>query len=442
MRPERAALDRPFDVDLTASYYAGGRVAARPIAWRVTQFPYEWTPKARTGFFYSSDGRFSRVARFESTPALERSDSTDESGSARLALNPAVEATAQPRTYVVEATVVGADDQTVTSTRSIVALPPFVLGLEVPRYVERATGSGPLRPRFLVVGPDDKPIAGQKVTVRLIHRQWHAHLRASDFSDGVARYITEVVDEKVLERQVVSSADAQAIELELPEAGVYVVELEAHDRLGRAQTVAVDLFAGGGEPVAWEKPPAAVFQVTPDKAKYEPGDTARLVLQSPFQSGEALAVVEAPDGNRYSWLPVRGGQATFELAVEGDVGAASAGALPADARPARRDEAGPRQRHRSRAPVDLRRHRLARGRAQGQPRRRRARISRTRPAGAGDRDRNPARGPRRRAARGRSDALAGRPGGARARARSAARSAALVPRRGALLLYRRATRAR
>jgi hypothetical protein len=102
--PERAALDRPFDVDLTASYYAGGRVAARPIAWRVTQFPYDWTPKARTGFFYSSDGRFSRVARFESTPALERTDTTDESGSAKLALNPAIEATAQPRTYVVEAT--------------------------------------------------------------------------------------------------------------------------------------------------------------------------------------------------------------------------------------------------------------------------------------------------------------------------------------------------
>ncbi len=90
--PERAALDRPFDVDLTATYYAGGRVAGRPIAWRVTQFPYEWTPQARSGFFYSSDGRFSRVARFESTPALERTDITDESGGAKLALNPAVEA--------------------------------------------------------------------------------------------------------------------------------------------------------------------------------------------------------------------------------------------------------------------------------------------------------------------------------------------------------------
>ena len=34
------ALDKPFDVRMTASYYAGGRVAERPVRWRVTQFPY------------------------------------------------------------------------------------------------------------------------------------------------------------------------------------------------------------------------------------------------------------------------------------------------------------------------------------------------------------------------------------------------------------------
>ena len=56
---ERVPLDKPFNVGLLASYYAGGRVAARPIQWRVTQFPYTWTPKARPGFLYSSDGRFS-----------------------------------------------------------------------------------------------------------------------------------------------------------------------------------------------------------------------------------------------------------------------------------------------------------------------------------------------------------------------------------------------
>jgi len=312
--PERAPLDAEFEVALTATYYAGGRVAARPVEWRVTQFPYEWSPKSAPGFLFSSDARFARDRRFESTPAIERADATDEDGGARLTLNPAIEPTAQPRTYVVEATVVDADEQTVTATRQVVAVPPFLVGVAVPRYLERAET---VRPKILVIGPDEQPLAGREVTVRLIHRQWHSYLRASDFTDGVARYVTEVVDEKVAETTVASAARAIEVPLALPEAGVYVVELEAHDRLGRAQTVAVDFFAGGGEPVAWGKPATAVFSVVPDQARYAPGETARLVLESPFQTGEALAVVEAPEGNRYSWLPVAGGQAVFELPVEG-----------------------------------------------------------------------------------------------------------------------------
>jgi uncharacterized protein YfaS (alpha-2-macroglobulin family) len=312
---DRVPLDREFKVGLTGIYYAGGKVTSRPIAWRVTQFPYTWTPKRRSGFLYSSDGRFSRSANFTSTPRLEKQDTTDAEGSAKLVLNPAIEPTAQPRSYVVEATVTGADDQTVTATRSIVALPPFVLGLKVPRFLERATQ---IRPEVLVVGLDDKPVAGMEVKVRLLQRQWHSHLRASDFSDGVARYITDVVDEKVTETKIKSGADAVTVPLAIPRSGVYIVEIEASDRLGRTQVVTVDLYAGGDQAVTWTKPPAGIFTVTGDKASYAPGETAALVLQSPFQKGEALAVIEAPEGNRYEWVNVQGGAATFNLPIRGN----------------------------------------------------------------------------------------------------------------------------
>jgi hypothetical protein len=313
--PDRTPLDREFKVGLTGIYYAGGRVSGRPVAWRVTQFPYTWTPKRRAGFLYSSDGRFSRTATFESTPRLEKQDTTDAEGGAKLVLNPAIEPTAQPRTYIVEATVTGADDQTVTATKQVIALPPFVLGLKVPRYLERATQ---IKPEILAVGLDDKPIAGLEIKVRLLQRQWHSHLRASDFSDGVARYMTDVVDEKVQEIKIKSGADAVPVPLPIPRSGVYIVEIEASDKLGRTQVVSVDLYAGGDQAVTWTKPPAGVFTVTSDKDSYQPGDTAALVLQSPFQKGEALAVVEAPEGNRYEWVPVEGGAATYHLQIRGN----------------------------------------------------------------------------------------------------------------------------
>ncbi len=311
--PDRTPLDREFKVGLTATYYAGGQVAERPVRWRVTQFPYTWTPRAREGFQFSSDARYSSTGRFESTATMEREEVTDREGASSLVINPAAEVSAQPRTYVVEATVTGANDQTVTAVEQVVALPPFVLGLKLPRFLERATT---IEPEIIVLGLDDAPLAGQTVTVRMLHRQWHSVLQASDFSEGKARYVTDVVDEKVFETKVTSGTDVLKLPIPITTAGVYVVELEAADRLGRSQTVSLDLYAGGEEPIAWAKPTTPVFTVSNDKESYDPGDTAHLVLQSPFQKAVALAVVEAPDGNQYRWVTVEGGSASVPVPIQ------------------------------------------------------------------------------------------------------------------------------
>lgn len=310
--PDQASLDREFEVSLTAAYYAGGKVGGQPVQWRVTQFPYAWTPKKREGFVYSSDERYSRSGRFLSSPRLDKADVTSEDGGAKLALNPAVEPTAEPRSFVIEATVTGPDDQTVTATRTVVALPPLVLGLKVPRYIERAQR---IAGEMLVAGPDGALLPGHDVTVRLLRREWHSHLRASDFSDGAARYQTDVVDQKVSETTVKSGAEPSRFDLPIDRAGVYLIELEAHDRLGRAQVVRTDLYAGGQQPVSWAKPVSHVFSVVTDKARYDPGQTAQIVLKSPFQNARVLALVEAPEGNQYQWLDVVGGAASFPLSV-------------------------------------------------------------------------------------------------------------------------------
>jgi uncharacterized protein YfaS (alpha-2-macroglobulin family) len=307
--PEQVPLDREFKVQLTAQYYAGGQAAERPVRWRVTQFPYAWTPKTQPGFFFSSDGRFSGRERFQGSAALEQEGETDAQGGASLALNPAAEPTSQPRSYVIEATVTGADDQTVSTTQRVLALPAVVLGLKAPRYLERAKS---VTPQIIVVGPDGNLVDKHDVTVRLIKREWHSYLRAGDFSQAEAKYVNEVVDKKISERQVKSGAQPLALE----GAGVYVIELETQDRLGRAQTVSVDLYAGGDEPVSWSRPPSEVFKVTPDKASYVPGDTAHLILESPFQQAQGLAIVEAPDGNRYQWFTVKNGAASFDLQIQ------------------------------------------------------------------------------------------------------------------------------
>lgn len=306
-------LDRPFATKLVATWYAGGQVVERPVSWRVTQYPYTWTPEPRPGFVYSSDGRYTRTRRFESRPAIAQEGITDPQGAATLELDPSVEPTAQPRTYVIEATVTGDDDQTVTAVERVHAVPPFALGLKLPRYLPTADV---IRPEVIVAGPDGALLPGVEVQVTLKRRAWHAHLQASDFAHGEARYVTDIVDEPVRTTTVTSADEPLTLDLPIDKAGVYLVELEARDRLGRAQVVTLDLYAGGTGAIAWDKPKAGVFDLSTDREEHQPGQTARVVLQSPFQRAEALVIVEAPEGNRYRWLAVRDGKADFALEIE------------------------------------------------------------------------------------------------------------------------------
>ena len=126
----------------------------------------------------------------------------------------------------------GDDDLQVRTTQRITALPPFVLGVKVPRYLPNA---GAIDPEIVALDAEGHEVAGLPMTVRLVHRQWNALLQASDFAQGSAKYETQVLDETVAERRITSGAAALPVHFDAPEAGVYIVELEAADKVGRRQ---------------------------------------------------------------------------------------------------------------------------------------------------------------------------------------------------------------
>jgi uncharacterized protein YfaS (alpha-2-macroglobulin family) len=311
--PDQVPMDREFTVTATADYYAGGRVVGQDVAWRVTQFPYDYVPKSRPGFLFSSDERFSKPSRFQSPGALEKRDKTDATGASALTLNPALEMDARPRRYVCEVTVTGADEQTVSTTKQVLALPPFILGLKVNRFQAETKA---IRPEIIAVDGADALVKDLEVTVRLLQRQWHSALTESDFSTGKAKYLTEVVDKEITKTTLTTSDQPLPVDLAVQESGIYVVEVSARDKLGRLQIVSVDLYVGGKESLTWKKPEANIFETSTDKTDYNPGEAARILLKSPYQNAHVLAIVEAPDGNVYEEFGIQGGRAVFNLPIQ------------------------------------------------------------------------------------------------------------------------------
>lgn len=311
--PQITPLDGEFNIDLLARYFAGGLVADRPVRWRAAQFPHVWTPPGREGFLFSTDSRFSGEAKFRSNAVLERDGRTDAGGAARMTFDTTVEPTAQPRRYSIEATVTGEDDIQVRNVINVVATPPFALGLKVPRYFERP---GAIEAQAIAVDGKGTGLAGLEIVARFVRRNWSSVLQASDFAQGSAKYVTQTIDETLVERKITSAADAQALAFEAREAGVYLVQLEAYDRLGRRQQVSVDFFVGGETPVTWARPPARSATVATDRDAYAPGETATLVIQSPFQRARALAIVEEPgEAFRTEWVEIENGYGRFRTAI-------------------------------------------------------------------------------------------------------------------------------
>ncbi len=314
--PDTVPTDRAFTLTMTADYYAGGRVVGQEVTWEVTQHPDGFdAPAEHPGFLFSTDQRFSDGTPFRATGITKR-EFTDENGSATLELNPTLEPDGRSRLYVVEATVRGADEQTVTAGKFVRAVPAFILGLKLDRFLKDTLI---INPEILVLNHEGKPREGLEFHLRLMHRQWHSYLKESDFTTGKAEYVTDVVDVPLIQQMLISTTAPMALSFPVEAAGVYVVEIAAQDRLGRRQSVSADLYVAGDTAVAWEKPQANVFETTPDETAYDPGEVANLLLKSPFQQASALIIVEGPKANQYHWTDIKKGQGVFPIPITGDM---------------------------------------------------------------------------------------------------------------------------
>jgi uncharacterized protein YfaS (alpha-2-macroglobulin family) len=314
--PDRVPFDAPFDIELDASYYAGGKVVGQSVEWSVSEGSWSVSPAAWPDYSFSTYLSMGGEYRDEGVSASESEDVTDDDGTATLTIDPRAAQSIQSRYYKVQASVRGADAQTVSQTKTVLALPPFSIGLKVPRF---ETDSMAVKASVVVLDHLEKTLAGKELSLKLYERQWHSYLTESDITTGAAKYVSDIVDNLVLEKSLVSGADAISVELPVANAGVYIVEIQGRDAVGRLQSIKRDLYVSGPTPVAWKRTTAAVFETSLDKKLYEPGDKAKLLIQSPFQSAMAFVVEERPSGNVYRWAEVKNGQGMLELQVNEDL---------------------------------------------------------------------------------------------------------------------------
>jgi len=268
-----------------AQYYAGGPLAGADVHWTVTARPGTYRPPKWDDFDFGiwvpwwTSYRFGGEPEAPKGQVKEFESRTDAAGVHVLRI--AFEAVEPPRPTVVraEASVMDVNRQAwAASTEMLVHPASLYVGLRSqPMFVERGK---PLRVEAIVVDLDGTPKPGVEIALRAVRLKW--------------QYLKGKWEEVETDEQTCtlpSQAEPVSCTFQTPVGGTYRLSATIVDEQGRPNLTQITRWVSGGERPSAQRIEQEEVTLIPDRAEYQPGDVAQILVQAPFAPAEGILTV-------------------------------------------------------------------------------------------------------------------------------------------------------
>ncbi len=297
VNPTEVIATQPAQATAQATYYFGGPVKNANVHWTIYSGPYTFSYDDGSGWSFTDfrpDAVYEPMLMPGREPVGSGVGKTDEQG--RFTLVVPTELSAEPgrgqpgsETRTIEFALTDVSDQQVAGNTNLVIHAAGVYpGVRPASYVGQAGDSQTAH--FIAVDAlarQPKPDQAIDVTVSLV--AWRT-VREKD-KDGIVRYITKVDEEKVLEQTLTTDAKGLVDLRWTPkDSGQYLIRASTRDALGNANRSAAFVWIAGPEYAAWPIQNNDRIDLVADKKLYKVGDTAQVLIPSPWQ-GETTALV-------------------------------------------------------------------------------------------------------------------------------------------------------
>lgn len=281
-------------VTIDGRYLFGAPMAGAALQWALTRTsvtPWELRIPG-TERFSLTEARWwwEETSSFPAVVA-QGADSLDADGALSLtqALPPAE--AGQPYRATVTATIMDVNRQTASASAGALVHPAaFYLGARAAgdEYFWRA--GRPHEAEVIAVRPNGARVPGVAVTGVLVRREWH---RVRRERGGYSEIVGEWVADTVGTCAVTTTADGPArCRVSPTAAGQYTLRFTAVDPAGHAVAAGLYHWVTGADWVPWFDETQLKMDVVPDRERYAVGDTATVLLASPFTDVEAWVTVE------------------------------------------------------------------------------------------------------------------------------------------------------
>lgn len=305
----------PIALQATAQYLFGAPVANRPVRWSVRRERDTGIPTAIRERYPEPQFAFG-VPDDDRTPpgpaAGDAATTTPQGGfTTQVATDPADRA----YRYTFEAEVEDVSRQRIANRSSVVVHPAALyVGLEHTDYFV-STSSG-TSAGVVAAALDGQPVVDITVSVELVKVQWNS-VRIAE-GDGFYRWETTRTETPAGTWRVTTAGDPVRIAVPVPEGGSYVLRASARDAAGRQTTTERSFYGLGDGYTAWQRFDHNRITLTPEQQTWTPGDRARIMIESPWESATALLTVEREGIRSHRRFTLTSTQQTVEVPISED----------------------------------------------------------------------------------------------------------------------------
>ena len=308
--PDRAEIARgeANTATVDVQYFFGGPVAGVPVEWNVLSDPFTFQPD-QFGRYTFTDDDDPWICRhcwwWQPTEAadvvLSGSGTTDAQGRlvielpenvAALTVDPDAETPLGSRQLTVEATVQGGDGQ-VLSGRStmIVHRGEFYVGLASRSAIGRAGDE--MTVDVVTVDWAGKRLPDKSLEYAVYRREWE-NTYVEDETGG--QWTWTKSDIAIAAGTLFTTDHAEGLVAFIPpEGGTYKVVVRGRDERERIVQSSLFAWVSGPKTVSWRRTNDDRITLISDKTGYVPGETAQILIPSPFP-GEQWALVTVERG--------------------------------------------------------------------------------------------------------------------------------------------------
>jgi uncharacterized protein YfaS (alpha-2-macroglobulin family) len=288
-----------FTASVQATYYSGGGVANATVEWTLTGDPFTFTPPDEYSSYNFNDNEqdvysYNSEGEPNGVTIAQGKGVTDAQGRFTVSLPADLSETGKGRTLTFEATVTDLAMSTVSGRDSLVAHRSRAYpGVRPKTYV----GFEGEEQTFQLIALDwsGNPLPGQKFGVEIVERRWYS-VQEQDAS-GRVEWKSTVEDVPAATISDVTADDKGMAEVSFTPAkgGIYRATVTAPDEHGNTGRSYGYLWVASKEYIPWQQTNDRSFELVTDKKSYLPGDTAQIMIASPFQ-GETYALVTVERG--------------------------------------------------------------------------------------------------------------------------------------------------